>query len=60
MFAIGFLIFIGLCIYHACEKEIPSGYYRNSKLMEKDLHQLRCGKISQREFDKNVERGKYR
>lgn len=32
MFGICLLIFIGLCIYHACEKELPADYHNNWRL----------------------------
>ena len=60
MFAIGFLIFIGLCIYHACEPTIPAEYHRNWRLEAQDADKVRFGQMSQREFNKNIRNGKYR
>lgn len=55
-----FLIFIGLCIYHACEPTIPSDYHNNMKLEEEDANKVRFGEMSRREFNKNIRNGKYR
>ena len=60
MFGICLLVFIGLCIYHASEKELPSDYHRNWRLESEDADKVRFGKMSQREFNKNIRNGKYR
>ena len=60
MFGIYLLVFIGLCIYHACEKELPAEYHRNWRLEKHDAHEVRMGRMSKRQFMKNMENGKYR
>ena len=59
-FIICLLIFIGLCIYHACEKELPAGYHNNWRLEAHDSQLVREGKMTQRQFEKNMNNGKYR
>ena len=60
MFGICLLIFIGLCIYHACEPTIPAEYHRNWKLEREDANKVRFGEMLKREFLKNMDKGKYR
>ena len=60
MFGICLLVFIGLCIYHACEKELPADYHKNWRLEQEDADKVRYGERSKREFIKNMENGKYR
>lgn len=60
MFGICLLIFIGLCIYHASEKEPPSDYHNNWRLEAHDSQFVREGKMTQRQFEKNMNNGKYR
>ena len=60
MFGICLLIFIGLCIYHASEKELPADYHKNWRLEQEDADKVRYGEMSQREFNKNINNGKYR
>ena len=60
MFVICLLVFIGLCIYHACEKELPADYHRNWQLERDDLEKVYQGKMTQKEFIKNMNNGKYR
>lgn len=60
MFGIILIIFIGICIYHMSEKELPSGYHRNWRLEQEDADKVRFGKMSKREFIKNMNNGKYR
>jgi hypothetical protein len=54
------LVFIGLCIYHACEKELPADYHRNWKLEQEDANKVRFGEMSRSQFIKNMNNGKYR
>ena len=54
------LIFIGLCIYHACEPTLPAEYHRNMKLEEEDANKVRFGEMSRSEFNRNMRNGKYR
>ena len=60
MFGICLLIFIGLCIYHASEKELPADYHNNWRLEAEDSQKVREGKMTQRQFEKNMNNGKYR
>jgi len=50
----------GLCIYHASEKELPAGYHNNWRLEAHDSQLVREGKMTQRQFLKNMDNGKYR
>ena len=59
-FIISLLIFIGLCIYHASDKELPAGYHNNWRLEEHDAQLVREGKMTERQFLKNMDNGKYR
>ena len=59
-FIICLLVFIGLCIYHASEKELPAGYHNNWRLEEHDAQLVREGKMTKRQFLKNMDNGKYR
>ena len=54
MFGICLLVFIGLCIYHASEKELPSDYHNNWRLEAHDSQLVREGKMTQRQFEKNM------
>ena len=60
MFGICLLIFIGLCIYHASEKELPAGYHNNWRLEAHDSQLVREGKMTKKQFLKNMDNGKYR
>ena len=59
-FIICLLIFIGLCIYHASEKELPAGYHNNWRLEEHDAQLVREGKMIKKQFLKNMDNGKYK
>ena len=60
MFVICLIVFIGLCIYHGCEKELPADYHNNWRLEAEDSQKVREGKMTQRQFMKNMNNGKYR
>lgn len=60
MFVICLLIFVGLCIKEACEPTLPAGYHNNWRLEAEDLQKVREGKMTQRQFEKNMNNGKYR
>ena len=60
MFGICLIVFIGLCIYHASENELPADYHNNWRLEAHDSHLVREGKMTQRQFEKNMNNGKYR
>ena len=59
-FIICLLIFIGLCIKAACEPTLPAGYHNNWRLEEHDAQLVREGKMTKRQFLKNMDNGKYR
>ena len=52
MFVIYLLIFIGLCIYHACEPTLSADYHNNWKLEAHDSDEVRMGRMTQRQFEK--------
>ena len=54
MFIVILLVFIGICIYHACEKELPADYHRNWKLEQEDANKVRFGEMSRSQFIKNM------
>ena len=60
LFIICLLIFIGVCIKNACEPTLPAGYHRNWRLEEHDSQLVREGKMTKRQFLKNMDNGKYR
>ena len=60
MFGICLLIFIILCIKAACEPTLPAGYHNNWRLEEHDAQLVREGKMTKRQFLKNMDNGKYR
>ena len=60
MFVICLIVFVGLCIYHACEKELPASYHNNWKLENHDIQLVREGKMSKSQYIKNMNNGKYR
>lgn len=59
-FGIALIVFVGLCIYHACEPTIPAENHRNWKLEREDSDKVRMGQMTQREFEKNIRNGKYK
>ena len=55
--------FIGLIIYGIwknCEPQIPASYHNNWKLEQEDSWKVSTGEMSQRQFMKNIQNGKYR
>ena len=60
MFGICLLVFIGLCIKAACEPTLPECYHNNWRLEEHDSQLVREGKMTKRQFLKNMDNGKYR
>ena len=60
MFGICLLIFIILCVKAACEPTLPAGYHNNWRLEAHDSQLVREGKMTQRQFEKNMNNGKYR
>ena len=59
-FIICLLIFIILFSYHTSEKELPAGYHNNWRLEEHDAQLVREGKMTKKQFLKNMDNGKYR
>ena len=60
MFVICLLIFIILCIKAACEPTLPADYHNNWRLEAHDSQLVREGKMTKRQFLKNMDNGKYR
>lgn len=57
------VLFIGLIIYGIwknCEPQIPASYHNNWKLEQEDSRKVSTGEMSQRQFMKNIQNGKYR
>ena len=57
------VLFIGLIIYGIwknCEPQIPASYHNNWKLEQEDSWKVSTGEMSQRQFLKNIQNGKYR
>lgn len=53
------LIFGKNCVTEMCEKELPAEYHGNWKLEEHDANEVRMGRMTQKQFEKNMENGKY-
>ena len=60
IFVIGLIVFIIVCIKEACEPTLPADYHNNWKLEAQDSQLVREGKMTQRQFNKNMNNGKYR
>ncbi len=60
IFGIIVVVFIILCIKHACEPTLPASYHNNWRLEAEDSQKVREGKMTQREFNRNMNNGKYR
>ena len=57
------VLFIGLIIYGIvknCEPQTPASYHNNWKLEQEDSWKVSTGEMSQRQFLKNIQNGKYR
>ena len=54
------IVFIIICIKNACEPTLPASYHNNWKLEAEDSQKVREGKMTQREFIRNMNNGKYR
>lgn len=50
---------LGQLIKEAFEPTLPAEYHGNSKLEEADINKVRFGQMSQREFNRNLSKGKY-
>ena len=59
MFGICLASFFGKCIKESCEPTLPAGYHGNWRLEEHDSQLVREGKMTQRQFMKNMDNGKY-
>ena len=57
---IGIIVLVYNLIKEACEPTLPAGYHRNWKLEQEDARKVMLGEMSQREFRRNIDRGKYR
>ena len=57
---IGIIILVYQFIKAASEKELPADYHDNWRLEAEDSQKVREGKMTQRQFEKNMNNGKYR
>ncbi|MDD6564283.1 MAG: hypothetical protein PUF08_04295 [Clostridiales bacterium] len=57
---IGAIILVYQLIKAACEKELPADYHNNWRLEAEDSQKVREGKMTKRQFLKNMDNGKYR
>lgn len=57
---IGVIVIIYNVIKEVSEPTLPADYHRNWKLEQEDANKVRFGEMSQREFIKNMNNGKYR
>lgn len=57
---IGIIILVYQLIKSASEKELPADYHNNWRLEAEDSQKVREGKMTQRQFEKNMNNGKYR
>ena len=60
LFGILVVVFIIMCIKEACEPTLPASYQNKWKLEAEDSQKVREGKMTQRQFNKNMNNGKYR
>ena len=60
LFGILVVVFIIICIKEACEPTLPASYHNNWKLEAEDSQKVREGQMTQRQFIKNMNNGKYR
>lgn len=60
LFVIGLIVFIILCIKEVCEPTLPASYHNNWRLEAQDAQKVREGTMTQRQFEKNMNNGKYR
>ncbi len=60
MFWIILIISIVICIKHASEPTLPASYHNNWRLEAQDAQKVREGKMTRRQFTKNMNNGKYR
>lgn len=54
------LIFGKNCVSEMCEKELPAEYHGNWKLEQHDANEVRMGRMTQKQFERNMNNGKYR
>ncbi len=53
------LLFAGKCIKEACEPVLPAEYHGNRELENHDADEVRMGRMTKREFLRNMDNGKY-
>lgn len=58
------IIGIGILLYQlmkaVCEPTLPADYHNNWRLEAEDSQKVREGKMTQKQFEKNMNNGKYR
>ena len=57
---IGIIILVYQLIKEASEPTLPADYHNNWRLEAEDSQKVREGKMTQRQFEKNMNNGKYR
>lgn len=57
---IGVIYLIYKLISEACEPTLPAEYHRNWRLEAHDCDEVRMGRMTQKQFEKNMKNGKYR
>ena len=60
LFVIGLIVFIILCIKESFEPTLPADYHNNWRLEAHDSQLVREGKMTQKQFNNNMNNGKYR
>ena len=57
---IGIIILVYQLIKSASEPTLPADYHNNWRLEAEDSQKVREGKMTQRQFEKNMNNGKYK
>lgn len=57
---IGVIILVYQLIKEASEPTLPADYHNNWRLEAEDSQKVREGKMTQKQFEKNMNNGKYR
>ena len=57
---IGIIILVYQLIKEASEPTLPADYHNNWRLEAEDSQKVREGKMTQKQFEKNMNNGKYR
>lgn len=60
LIVIGIAMIVYKLIKEACEPTLPASYHNNWRLEAQDAQKVREGTMTQRQFEKNMNNGKYR